>query len=530
MILFSKQNNNYYDFDWELYFKFYPELANQGYIYKDHLWWHYVNIGEDSGYNFYNLQKRKEFFEKYNTFDEIVYSKNYTYLKCEGFVSKEDLWWHYQNNGERNGYKYFQIKDRRQNLIELKQTNSNKNNGKNFTTSKKTVYYYIDDTCKNPIRTGIQVVSIYLAKQLLQNDLFDINCIFVKWSSKTMSLIPCNPREIYFFLNYKESQNIIPEIHYTDYNPLHLNNSWELKKSVFFCPELTFSRDVEIPGQLKRYLFEHKIKSVYIIYDIIPLILPDYNIIGDKFQSYVRENLLHANKLITISEFTKTEFLSYSKEHNLHHIKFPIVKAVLLPYQYRDSCQELPRFEENNHDRNVKILLPGTIEARKQQMMFIQLFNKFIKENPEINVELITFGNVHPIYKEELANQISLSKGKIQYLGTIDNDTLHKLYRDATFLCFISKYEGYGFPISESLWHGTPVLTSEFGSMNEVAQIGGCLRINTLDKDEIYESFSYLIKNPILLEKLKNDIQNANFTTWLDYAKMIYEEIMSELK
>ena len=523
MILFSKKNNNYYDFDVELYSKYYPELVKQGCKTKDQLWWHYLNIGEDAGFNFYSLQNRKVHFEKYNTFDEIVYVKNYMYLSGEGLTTKEDLWWHYQNTGERGGYQYFHNKDRRRNLVELKKKEL-KNNSKKNTISTNTAFYYVDDTCKNNVRTGIQVVSIYLAKQFLKNESFDINCIFVKWSSKIASLVPCNPKEINHFLNYGESTNLIPEIYYTDYNPIHSRN---LKDSIFFCPELTFSQNIEMPGLLKKYLFEHQIKSIYIIYDIIPLVLPDYNMIASQFQSYVRENLIHASKLITISEFTKREFLHYSKEHNLQHINFPIVNAVPLPYQYRDSCQQLPRFED---DKKVKILLPGTIEPRKQQMIFIKLFNKFIKENPEYNVELITFGNVNPIYKEELMNQMSLSNGKIQYLGTIDNDALHKLYRDATFLCFISKYEGYGFPISESLWHGTPVLTSDVGSMKEVAQVGGCLRINTLYKNEIYESFSHLIKNPILIEKLKNEIKNASFTTWQDYAQRIYEEIMSELK
>jgi glycosyltransferase involved in cell wall biosynthesis len=531
MILLSKKNNNYYDFDVELYCTYYPELIKQGYKTKDQLWWHYLNIGEDTGFHFYSLQKRKEHFDKYKTFDEVVYSKNYLYLCGEGLITKEELWLHYQNKGEGGGYQYFHINDRRRNLVELKKKELIKN-GQQITNTKwkNTIYYYIDDTCKNHIRTGIQVVSIYLAKQFLKNKIFEINCVFVKWSPKISSLVPCNPKEIDHFLNYGESQNVTPEIYYPDYNPIHLNPSRNIKDSIFFCPELTFSQNNEIPSLLKNYLFEHKIKSIYIVYDIIPLVLPDYNMITNQFQTYVRENLIHANKLITISEFTKGEFLSYSKENNIHHIEFPIVNAVPLPYQYRDSCRDLPRSEENTDDKVVKILLPGTIEPRKQQMVFIKLFNKFILENPEINVELTTFGNVNQIYKEELMKQISLSNGKIQYLGTIDNDILDKLYKDATFLCFISKYEGYGFPISESLWHGTPVLTSEFGSMDEVAKIGGCLRINTLDEMEIYESFSHLIKNPVLLEKMKDEIKNATFTTWLDYAKRIYEEIMSELK
>ena len=98
------------------------------------------------------------------------------------------------------------------------------------------------------------------------------------------------------------------------------------------------------------------------------------------------------------------------------------------------------------------------------------------------------------------------------------------------FTCFISLYEGFGFPISESLWHGVPVLTSNFGSMEEVSSCGGCYSIDTTDENEIYEALNHLIINPLFVEKLKNEINKSTLTTWQDYAEKIYIEIIEELK
>jgi glycosyltransferase involved in cell wall biosynthesis len=196
----------------------------------------------------------------------------------------------------------------------------------------------------------------------------------------------------------------------------------------------------------------------------------------------------------------------------------PIVNSCLLPYQYRNK----ERIINESNNNKITILLPGTIEPRKQQITFMKLFNQFIRVNPDINVELIIFG--HLWYPENILNtEINKSNGKMKYLGVISNETLFDLYKTSSFSCFISTYEGYGFPISESLWHGTPVLTANFGAMNEVAQYGGCYCIDTTNESEIYEAMNKLIKEPEILMKLKKEISQASFTKWTDYVNEIYK-------
>ena len=125
--------------------------------------------------------------------------------------------------------------------------------------------------------------------------------------------------------------------------------------------------------------------------------------------------------------------------------------------------------------------------------------------------------------------EVEKSNGKIKYLGLITNETLFDLYKTASFSCFLSFYEGFGFPISESLWHGTPVLTANFGSMNEIAKYGGCYCIDTTDENEIYKALDTLVKKPEILKKLKKEIEQAPFTTWENYADEIYKEILEEI-
>ena len=53
----------------------------------------------------------------------------------------------------------------------------------------------------------------------------------------------------------------------------------------------------------------------------------------------------------------------------------------------------------------------------------------------------------------------------ITVLRNVDQARLDQAYRSARFTVFPSRHEGYGLPVAESLEAGTPVITSDFGSL-----------------------------------------------------------------
>ena len=192
-----------------------------------------------------------------------------------------------------------------------------------------------------------------------------------------------------------------------------------------------------------------------------------------------------------------------------------------------DEDQEQDQ-NQNQNQNQITILVPGTVEPRKQQLKLVKIFNSFLQNNHSVDVEMIIFGNILTILEDEINNEIEKSNGKIKYLGIINNEKLAELYKKSTFSCFISQYEGFGFPIAESLWHGIPVLTSNFGSMLEISNCGGCYSINTHSDIEIYDALENLIKKPKIIQKLRTEINNNKFITWYDYCKSIYLEILKE--
>jgi glycosyltransferase involved in cell wall biosynthesis len=277
---------------------------------------------------------------------------------------------------------------------------------------------------------------------------------------------------------------------------------------------------------LSYFLIEKNIKSVFILHDLLPLQFnfKEYDYLLDGFKTYLYNNICTSYKVICVSEFTKNCLNEYLQQHP-YHFGYPPILNIPMPYQFRDEEKNI-KLDEASLGNTFKILLPGSIESRKQQILFMKIFNKFIKKNPELDVELIVFGKVAEILKEEFEKEITRSNGKIEYLNYISNKELGNLYKDATLTCVLSLYEGWGMPIAESLWNGTPVLTSNFGSMKEVGGQGGCLLVDSTKESDIYNALDTLIKSSTEITKLKEDIKKCTFLDWNTYSNQLLNECL----
>ena len=74
---------------------------------------------------------------------------------------------------------------------------------------------------------------------------------------------------------------------------------------------------------------------------------------------------------------------------------------------------------------------------------------------------------------------------------------LVNLIRGATAVVFPSLYEGFGLPILESMVCGTPVITSNVGSMKEIAG-DAALLVDPYNTREIKEAIAAIVSNSSL--------------------------------
>jgi glycosyltransferase involved in cell wall biosynthesis len=111
------------------------------------------------------------------------------------------------------------------------------------------------------------------------------------------------------------------------------------------------------------------------------------------------------------------------------------------------------------------LLTVGTIEPRKNHEMLIDAFERL----PGFDGYLVIAG-ARGWKCEAIFDRIRTSKcaGRIKYVGFPDDGLLPALYSGAELFVFPSFYEGFGFPPLEAMACGTPVFSSNGGSLPEV--------------------------------------------------------------
>jgi glycosyltransferase involved in cell wall biosynthesis len=110
----------------------------------------------------------------------------------------------------------------------------------------------------------------------------------------------------------------------------------------------------------------------------------------------------------------------------------------------------------------------------------------------------------------------------IQTLVAIPDRLLWAAYRVAYCTVFPSLHEGFGLPVAESLASGTPVITSNFGSMLECARFGGALLVDPRDPKDLSRALRRLLGDRELRDRLANQSANLPRRSWDDYAAEVW--------
>jgi glycosyltransferase involved in cell wall biosynthesis len=118
----------------------------------------------------------------------------------------------------------------------------------------------------------------------------------------------------------------------------------------------------------------------------------------------------------------------------------------------------------------------------------------------------------------------------VHLIGFADDADLPTLYSGALCTAFPSLYEGFGFPVLESMACGTPVITSNVSSLPEVAG-DAALLVNPYSVDEITYALRQLIENTTLRESLirRGHVQAQRFTWWASaqHLQAVYRDLLA---
>lgn len=194
------------------------------------------------------------------------------------------------------------------------------------------------------------------------------------------------------------------------------------------------------------------------------------------WRSRVQRAINAADEIITVSNSSARDIASEFEigstristiEHGIEQDAF----ATPMPLPAHLQSKLPPRFA----------LYLGNIEPRKNLVPLVEAFDR--PEVKALDLPLVIAGKAAWNSQDSL-RVINDSKAVIS-LGFVTNEERAALMQACEVFVFPSLYEGFGFPVLEALSAGAVVLTSDRGSLEEVA--GPSLVLRSLDVDGITE-------------------------------------------
>lgn len=258
---------------------------------------------------------------------------------------------------------------------------------------------------------------------------------------------------------------------------------------------------------------------VAIGYDTIPIGSADLvtSSESERFARYLTV-LKHVDGIVAISQSVAREFSGYSNALVAQGLRGPKIECVTLAADPPKPSRE--DADQANDDRLPLILAVGSHEPRKNQDAVLFAVTSLLSSGLKFRTVFVGGGDRRRTLPFDRALQrLRKERGwQIESRRGMKDRELFQLYRDARFSAFVSLHEGYGLPVVESLALGTPVLTSDYGSLAEIASGGGCVTTDPRDDAHIIEKMRTLLEDDDLILRLQAEAAARPVRTWETYA------------
>jgi glycosyltransferase involved in cell wall biosynthesis len=171
------------------------------------------------------------------------------------------------------------------------------------------------------------------------------------------------------------------------------------------------------------------------------------------------------------------------------------------------------------------VLAVGSHEPRKNHVNFLHAAELNWREGEEFTVVMVGGQSWDTAAFDRVLARLRRKGRQILTISRAPDEVVWDLYRAAEFSVFCSVNEGFGLPIVESLASGTPVITSDFGSMRDLGLDHGALLANPRDVDAIASAMASLLTDPAELESLRQKTETLPRSTWDEYATELWNLI-----
>jgi glycosyltransferase involved in cell wall biosynthesis len=225
----------------------------------------------------------------------------------------------------------------------------------------------------------------------------------------------------------------------------------------------------------------------------------------------------HSKRVLTVSEFTKTELVSLYKVPSSNiDVVYNGVQEGYVPL----DAQEVKVAQERFAEGHPYMIFVGSLHPRKNITALLEAFSSLANREER----LLMVGNKRWWTADmEAAARPLLQNRRLFMPGHLPPSDLYKAVAGARVMLYPSLFEGFGVPILEGMQAGVPVLTSNTTAMPEVAG-GAALLCNPYNIDAIADGMHALLTDDNLRRQLIDlGRQRAGAFSWDETMRKTWE-------
>lgn len=265
-------------------------------------------------------------------------------------------------------------------------------------------------------------------------------------------------------------------------------------------------------------------------YDCVPLTSPETVREGFPLLFYATLGITsRADRLATISTAAEEEYRGWRESLDVVGLPGPEIRTVELPevaIGVGEGAIDEARALLTGDERPL-VLVVGSHEPRKNHLAVLHAAELCWRSGNEFTLAMVG-GNAWS--HEDFDRQVGTLQRRgrpLRVVSRLPDRLLGAAYRIARFTVFPSLNEGFGLPVAESLAAGTPAITSNFGSMRDIAARGGAVLVDPRDPRDIAAAMTRLLRDDIELERLRAGARSRPHRSWADYAEEVWQVLVT---
>jgi len=234
-----------------------------------------------------------------------------------------------------------------------------------------------------------------------------------------------------------------------------------------------------------------------------------------------------ADRIATVSEFSKSDIVNkYSINHDMIDVVYNGANN-----DFHEISEDAKAETRKKLSRGLQyFVFVGALHPRKNIANLFKAYDLFRMQSESVFPLLIVGSKMWWTKPMQQAYKNLRFRDDVIFCGRLSVEELNNVIGAAYALTYVSSFEGFGIPIVEAFYCGTPVITSDVTSMPEIAG-DAALFADPSSPQSICDAMMTLTNDEILRNALieKANIRKKEFS-WEKSADLLWKSIEKTLE